>query len=471
MKEDKIKQLLSSELDRLAPSMSDKLKNAPIITKDAKVQEDREKVVSVAKARNNKRAIWCAMSAVLVVVIAVSIMLGVFVNKDKPEVPFVPTYSAGFIQMDINPSFDIVYDKDFKVVSVKSGNEEGDLIISDNEWYESLIGKQVEQVISEVADRAGELGYIQTADDLNAVRIISVSGSETQDEKVLQTVKDSLETSFMQRGIYCAIYTVKEDVSYISEKYDTVAESIEQAVAQVSEKANSYFEQKAIEVGNDLQELQEYYEVQLYDYLKEQLMLECEKIKQTRELLQEASEINDRILKYNGSIIVMDYWYCKENAEMLEDPELNELCSQMTQKLEKIEQLREDEIEDYAQFIALKVAYDYIIDEEWMYEIGNATIDELKDSIVWIIEGLEKINAEFAQLISEAISDIPNTVSEYLEASKQILIYTEQILEDKYSEIYNAQRTELSKEDYEQYYDDIISEYGSLQNYWTATRK
>lgn len=471
MKDDKIKQLLSSELDKLAPSMSEKLKNAPIITKDTQVQESKEKVISVAKARNSKRAIWYAMSAVVVVVIAVSILLGMFGNRSNPEVPFVPTYSAGFIQMDINPSFDIVYDKDFKVVSIKSGNEDGDLIISDKEWYNSLIGKQVEQVIGEVAERAGELGYIQTADDLNAVRIISVSGSETQDEKILQSVKDTLEDKFMQRGIYCAVYTVKEDVSYIAQKYDTVAQNIEQAVAQVSEKANSYFEQKAIEAGDDLKELQAYYEVQLYDYLKQQLMLECEKIKKTRELLQQASDINDKILAYNGSLIIMDYWYCKQNAEMLKDPELEKLCSQMTQKLDEIATLRESEIEDYKQFIALKVAYDYIIDEEWIYDIGNATIDELKDGIVWIIDGLEKINAEFAHLITQAISDIPDTVSEYLEASKQILSYTEQILQDKYSEIYNAQRTELSKDDYEKYYNDIISEYGSLQNYWTATRK
>lgn len=469
MDEKKLKKLLDKELDSLAPSMSRKVKNAPIVTSDASCDSMKKHSVDITvRKKNNRRpVVWGAVAAVLVVVIAMSVLIPVMLSGgNKPVDPV--TYSAGYLQMDINPSVEIVYDKDLNVTAVKSANSDGDVLIADEAWYDSLKGKKVEDVVCEIADRAGSLGYIKTGEE-NALRLISVSGNEKQDEQILASVSAKLESDFMQRGIYCAVVRVREGVDYLAEKYDSAAQDINTILADVTAKADNYFEEIANKIGGDLEALKVYYEEELYNYLKDQLELECVRIKQTRELLHKAQELNDRILRYNESLFVYDYWQCIESEEAMKDPELKAMCDEMTKILADISGLRDGSvITNAGELGGLVIAYDYIIDEEWLSEIGNATIDDLKEDIVWIIDGLMKINEGLANKISAVINSVPSTVNEYIETTRSIITYVQQELEEAYSAAYEKGGEPVSEQQYDEFYANIISQYGSLEAYWQS---
>ena len=161
-----------------------------------------------------------------------------------------------------------------------------------------------------------------------------------------------------------------------------------------------------------------------------------------------------------------DYWATIKNDDWKEDPELSRMIGEMSDILNKIAELRDEEIKDGASLNLLLIAYDAFINEEWISEIGNATIDELKGSMSYIIDKLEELNIFITDTIKDAIAEIPDTVQEFIDGTDKIVANMRAELEEIYLEVYEEERDALTREEYDEFYTSIISEYGSLEAYW-----
>lgn len=467
MDEKELKKLLEKELDSLAPSMSQKVRKAPIITSEEKREKSTQKIdIKLQPRKKNSRPfIYGAIAAVLVIAIALAVVLPPMMKGGETV---APTYEAGYLRMDINPSVEILYDKDNNVTAVKSANSDADILLSD-ELRKSLTGLPVEQAASVIAEEAGKLGYIQPEEE-NAVKITVVAGNEKQQEEVVSKTTAAIESNFMKKGVLVAVVAVKEDVDYLAEQYGTAADDLSAVLYGVAAKADSYFAQLAAENQSSLEALKTYYEKEVFDYLKSLLEAECAKISRTRVILHEIQEINDDIMSYTGLGWFGGYWETFEDERWQSDPVMQEKFAKMETALDKLTNLRGDDItfSTSVELDTLVGIYDDFINEDWISEIGNATLDELKGNLDKIIEKLEELNVEITDAIRDAVAFVPDTVQAFLDQTQYIIDSMRGELEDIYLEYYSEEREELSKEDYDSYYAEIIAEYGSLENYWNS---
>lgn len=464
MDEKELKKLLEKELDALTPSMSEKVRKARIITKSEQCEKSTQKIDFVtAKKRNKKPYLFGAIAAVLVVAIALAVIIPPMFGgtSDTPA-----TYEAGYLRMDINPSVEIIYDEDNKVTSVKSSNGDADVLLS-AELRTEVVGKPVDEAAAVIAEEAGKLGFLSTDND-GAVRITVVANSDKQREEVLTKTSLAIESNFMERGIFVAVVAVERTADWLADQYGIASDKLGEAVKTVASKADSYFAQLAQANADSLEQLKAYYEKEVFEYLKDLLNAECNKIAKTRELLHIALDLNDKISAYDSILFGADYWARVVSDDWKDDATLAAMINEMADVLAKIETLRDDPVDSGADLFGLIVAYDLFIDEEWISEIGNATLDELKNSLDEIVGALEDLNIEIASAIREAVMLVPDSVQAFLDGIGSVTDSMREELYEIYLDSYLEERDALSSEDYDGYYLTITTQYGSLEAYWDS---
>ena len=465
MDEKELKKLLEKELDALTPSMSEKVRKARIITKSEQCEKSTQKIDFVtAKKRNKKPYLFGAIAAVLVVAIALAVIIPPMFGgtSDTPA-----TYEAGYLRMDINPSVEIIYDEDNKVTSVKSSNGDADVLLS-AELRTEVVGKPVDEAAAVIAEEAGKLGFLSTDND-GAVRITVVANSDKQREEVLTKTSLAIESNFMERGIFVAVVAVERTADWLADQYGIASDKLGEAVKTVASKADSYFAQLAQANADSLEQLKAYYEKEVFEYLKDLLNAECNKIAKTRELLHIASDLNDKIFAYDSILFgAADYWARVVSDDWKDDAALAAMINEMADVLAKIETLRDDPVDSGADLFGLIVAYDLFIDEEWISEIGNATLDELKNSLDEIVGALEDLNIEITSAVREAVMLVPDSVQAFLDGIGSVTDGMREELYEIYLDSYLEERDALSSEDYDGYYLTITTQYGSLEAYWDS---
>lgn len=465
MDEKELKRLLEKELDALTPSMSEKVRKAPVLKTEEKREKSAHKIDVRPVKRNIRPYIYGAVAAVLVIAIALAVIIpGVFGGGED----VTPTYSAGYLRMDINPSVEIVYDSNNKVTVVKSANSDADVLLSD-ELRAQLKGMPVDQAAATIADEAGKLGYIEP-EEQDALKITVVAGTDKQSEEVASKATAAIENTFMERGIFVAVLAVKENADWLAEQYGTVSGDLKQAVNGVAEKADNYFQQLAEKNQNGLEALRQYYEKEVFEYLKDLLEAECAKISRTRVILHEIKSINDDISEYTGLGWFGGYWETVNDEKWQSDPAMVEKFERMESALKKLYDLREDDI-TFSSSMGLDTVvglYDEFVNEDWISGLGNATLDELKGKLDDIVNALESLNVEITSAIRDAIAFVPATVEDFIDGTENVINSMRAELSDIYYEYYSEDREEYSREDYDDFYLAIVNEYGSLEAYWNS---
>lgn len=465
MDEKELKRLLEKELDALTPSMSEKVRKAPVLKTEEKREKSAHKIDVRPVKRNIRPYIYGAVAAVLVIAIALAVIIpGVFGGGED----VTPTYSAGYLRMDINPSVEIVYDSNNKVTVVKSANSDADVLLSDG-LRAQLKGMPVDQAAATIADEAGKLGYIEP-EEQDALKITVVAGTDKQSEEVASKATAAIENTFMERGIFVAVLAVKENADWLAEQYGTVSGDLKQAVNGVAEKADNYFQQLAEKNQNGLEALRQYYEKEVFEYLKDLLEAECAKISRTRVILHEIKSINDDISEYTGLGWFGGYWETVNDEKWQSDPAMVEKFERMESALKKLYDLREDDI-TFSSSMGLDTVvglYDEFVNEDWISGLGNATLDELKGKLDDIVNALESLNVEITSAIRDAIAFVPATVEDFIDGTENVINSMRAELSDIYYEYYSEDREEYSREDYDDFYLAIVNEYGSLEAYWNS---
>lgn len=133
------------------------------------------------------------------------------------------------MQIDINPSLALTLDEDYRVKKVTSRNEDGDVLLQDKTFAESLQDKSAEEAARLIAERAAATGYIRISDKGTAEKYnkitVSLFNNRENASKEAQGIQNELVEFFNDKGVYVYIETFSEktpEAETLTNKYDTL---------------------------------------------------------------------------------------------------------------------------------------------------------------------------------------------------------------------------------------------------------
>lgn len=118
---------------------------------------------------------------------------------------------VSIVSLDVNPSIDVVVDKNQRVISVTGNNDEGKMIVAEEE----IIGKELDEVIDLLITLETETGYLikgSVTEDENTITI-SVSAD---DEEIKRVMEETVTNTINE---VCEELNVSENIEKV-EKYN-----------------------------------------------------------------------------------------------------------------------------------------------------------------------------------------------------------------------------------------------------------
>lgn len=145
---------------------------------------------------NNKPFIYSLCAVLIALIVAVSVFVPKLFKK--------PLDFTGSFFMDINPSVQIVVDKDGFVTDVIPLNQDALVLLQGLTEYK---GKSGEEVALDVWELAYKSGYISPTKKDNAVLVTGSLTDESLNESFGLKIKWHLTAKIKEKGVYCAVLT------------------------------------------------------------------------------------------------------------------------------------------------------------------------------------------------------------------------------------------------------------------------
>ncbi len=447
------KKLLKEETERSAKNivLSGEVKNASVNVKQ--------------KSEKNGQNIWDKLKNFVFTnkPIAAALAVAVCFIIAFPTVFAVKNASAQTteIVLEINPSALFIADKNGKVKSVKATNSDADVILSDDDILNELTGKTISESVAIFIDNAAKLGYIDLDSDENAVKITTAKDDKETDEIVAAAKK-----YFLEKGVYSVVLKETATAEELSEMAGVSASGEKDFKAAVKNLPELYGERNITDIEKAYDE---YIVSGLYNLVKNKVS----SIVKGAELIVRMKIQNVEIKFLSGG---KDYWSAESNIL---------LCEPMKRMGELIE--------EYATVTGGK----HVIKSSWdlnnvfldYYELFGGINKEtdpddfLSDYLDRTIEYLDSLTTEvvksneskFVAVLDktdldtmgyESLTRVPESASEYRKDLSKVLSGLFVSREKEYKDTYNKERVPISEDEYEKYYDRIIENYGSLENFW-----
>lgn len=170
MKMSEIKRNLKNEVSKMMP-----------------VEQARKTEDFVMKKKNNssfRKIIAGTVAACLVVAIVIAAV--VIINNNKG-----PEATTSYVSIDINPSVELVLDKDNKVVSYRAANDDAQvLFVGAEKEGKAIVGADVSTATQNLVSIAIECGYL--SEENNAV---NVTATTSVDAKLGEIVENAVKTA------------------------------------------------------------------------------------------------------------------------------------------------------------------------------------------------------------------------------------------------------------------------------------
>ena len=240
------KKMWKDELDALPPIGRQVLDApSPAVCDEVTVNAD-------GSLTRKKKILAFTLPPALVAVVLAVVLVCVFL---LPVRDAVQRYA---FMLEINPSVTVVTDADGTVTSVAATNADADIVLADG-VAESMLGKPVGDALVIFADRAAMLGFIDTEGE-SAVRLTSCGdGGE-----LLSDARETLETHFMEDGIYALVLSAERTVSDFAALCGAAASDTVSAVADFVENVSVFFRNRGVE-DMTADELADAYENTVFD--------------------------------------------------------------------------------------------------------------------------------------------------------------------------------------------------------------
>lgn len=453
------KKRLNEEFEAAVPALSREVLNAPV--QSVKEEEKpRAKKISPLKKRLFFGSGFAA--AALAIVFTVLGVTGVFAP------PAAPKLAGGVYTLEINPAVVFVTAENGKVLSVKSLNEDADVVLSDEKTRDKLINAPINEAVVAYTDAVVKAGYIDITKRENAVKLSYV---EWVDEDRLNSVTKSLQDYFKQKGVYAAIVEKSLTGRELCEKVGVAVTNKTDELLDELESLSAFFADRSVKnaTTEELQNLYNEYIVgkSTLEYVKKELISRISDIAEGALLLKEIGVCNAKIFTsiYNpGLIIPYDYWRVKSTPNLTYKEEFAALIKEMDGLIDEYEQKFGKKIATSDEYNAVRDAFSAFQDVNIKDFLTSLTVADFRSSLGKYITVLKNIGYDTSAL--ETIINAPQTAEEYFGQLRVVMRQTLLSREKGFENVYSAPREQISATDYDDYISEIIAKYGSLEKFW-----
>lgn len=448
------KKRFNDELENIVPELRADVKNAPIPAGQNINYNGRNTAV---KSRNKIISVIAVAVACLIALIACFVLL-------------LPKKSGEFMfTIEINPAISMVSDGKGTVTQVISSNSDADVILSAEGVRENIIGKKVPDAAVYYADCAAKLGYINFETGGSAVRVSSYG--KGKNNVLLDSAKDSLEDYFISKGVFAVVLAENVDKEQFSER-SGIPYGTDESMKKYFTESNLLFSSREAE-GLSLNELQDLYgkNKNLQEFITYELKQNFDKLTKNSEDIQNLFNLYFNIFNHKDNpapSVLKGYWEVKKYYGDKLIGEFAELVAEMDTALQNYKIDYGVEITNIFQLQSVANSYLSVSIERIAELIENFSYDlfnELSSELFEIMTA--------AGITSESVSSLiklPQTVEEYYAKTAALLKTEYGYRADKYKEIYGTERKPVTRAEYDGFIKNIVSQYGTLENYWQAVK-
>ncbi len=452
------KKQLNKEFDAAAPALKNAVLDAPIIT----AQDEETNVQNGNVLAKRKIALFasCGAVVILIAVFVILAILGVFDQK--------PVIERFVFSLEINPAVCFVTDKDGNVKSVNALNEDADVILSDDGTLTKLKNVPLSEAVVTYTDCAARLGYLDLSATENAVRL---SSSTETDKALLERTSDSLRSYFKTNGIFAVVVEDAVAVNELSKRLGVSGTSDLSELTNSLENLSVRYGER-IETNASAEKLQSYYEThiigsQTLEYVQGELLGNVEKIISNAQMLSQMGTCSYNIMMHKDNPfnpIPADYWTIKKFPNADYGAEFAAAMDEMSGLLTEYENKFGVHIDSISDLTSAVEAYSSLSGIDFEELFSSLTVDDFKTSAEKYVAMLKNIGNDITAL--ESLLSVPQTAQEYFAQLQTALKQLYDSRTEQYKDIYGQARAEISDTEYNDYVNDVIKEYGSIENFW-----
>lgn len=443
------KKQLNDEFDKYAPPLSEKVKNAPIMA-----VERNDTAVRNGNTLLRKRlgiGSLCATMATIILFVCLGIF-GVFSPKND--------FDNYIFTLEINPAVVFITDKNGNVESVKSLNEDADLILSNETELNKLKNIPLKEAIVIYTDNAAKLGFLDFSENGDVVRL---SSTNETDNNMMNEISNSLTSYFCEKGIYAVVVENKLPVKDLCSQMGLPeVKDISNLTSTLNEFSVCYGAR--INDNTTIEDLYNSYIVGkgLLEEVQKELLDNVSDIVTNAQMISNISTLNMQIVAQS----YMDYWTIKDKNP---SQEVQELINSMKTALDEYENKFGKSINSLNELMYVVNVYSKYAGQDLESVINSLSIDEFTREATNFVGMLENIGIDVSQY--RTLLTKPQTVNEYMEQLETVISLLKNSRFDQYLEIYNEVRSKISENDYDNFVEKIINDYGSLENFWNSHKK
>lgn len=450
-----------SELDERIPELKPEIMNAPIVTA-SDGQEERiaakEKPAGIFERLlgtvRGKRAFVGALAAVAVVI---CVCLGVFLRPTGGKA------QVSAFALEINPKAAFSVSADGVVTNAVALNADADVILSNEECLGEIIGKSRTEAARAFVDCAARLGFVNLSDG-DAVKVVGCDSAPDD-------VADAIKGYFMDKGSFVVVLSEKVNVeSFCDLGGFSVGKTLEKTIEGIAGADTIFSKREADGVeGSELAELYErvFGEDGRIAALKKFLLDSKSALESGIEAVGALIAKNEEIEAHedNPNLIVKDYWSVLSFGNDDYTEQFGALMGEMQHMLDSYISVYGVQIEG---LVALQAMGSFFAEE--IVEVVTALIERFDfDVFASHLEGITRLFG-YVGCDIESASNAPTTTEEYLCRINDYFEYCYEEMTAQFAEIYEEQRERISRDSYDNYINNVIAQYGSLEQFWQAQK-
>ncbi len=446
------KKRLNDEFNEYAPALSEKVKTAPIMG-----TEKNDKTADNNSVRIGKRVFIGSFGAAMAAAVICALLgiLGVFAPKSG--------FENYIFTLEINPAVVFITDTNGKVESVKSLNEDADLILADETELNRLKNVPLSEAIVVYTDTAAKLGFLDFSARDDAVRL---SATDVTDNNIVSEATNSLSSYFCEKGLYVAVVEDKLSVQELCARMNlpdaTDVSSLTNALNDLSVFYRARMDENAsIE---DVVKLYDSYIVGdgLSKIIRKEILDNVSDIVENARMLSGIASINMQIMAEAHA----DYWHVKNQSG---SQELTELVNSMDALLAEYENKFNNSIDGFDELLSAVDIYSSYSGQNLEEVLKSLSAEQFTLETTNFVGMLENIGLDVSKF--NTLLTKPQSVSKYLEQLELMISLLRDSRAEQYLKIYNESRGSISANDYEDFVQRIKQEYGSLENFWNESTK
>lgn len=378
-----------------------------------------------------------------VIILVVAVVVGVILVRNPN--PQMEKQAVAVIQMDVNPSVSFVIDEDEVVISIYGENDEGKMIIINEE----IVGLKLSEAIEKIIEIESETGYLLKGKVDEAENKITVTIESFKDQiaeevqmNISSTINKVCETLKIQENLEIVKSTTKEHlikrvkeldptiteeqisqmtnqqlVSYISgcqlEKINIPTEEIENLYNKIKTQELQLVEQKTTKTVIDGLDSTYQFLIENYDKLYQGLIIAQDAVNEAyvKNFIDEESSYQKALITYQNNKL-----------------EVLKLENEISQMEDSVEKTIQQQI-----LVAKKLALDSQLKSlDLVKQIADKAIELLNQAINIALDQLTKFYAELPDEIKTKVNESLSNLEEKVNETKENLFNQ---FEEKYGDI------------------------------------